>query len=294
AAITETLKLEETRFKDTLGRGLKVLEEETGKLASGAKLPGEVAFKLYDTYGFPLDLTADILRGQKRGVDQEGFDAAMERQRAVARAAWAGSGEAATERVWFELREKVGATEFLGYETESAEGVVLALLKDGKPVESATAGDAVQVIANQTPFYGESGGQMGDAGVIKAASGAVIEVSDTLKKLGDLHVHVGKVKSGTVKVGDAVELKVDGARRRGLRAHHSATHLLHEALRRRLGEHVTQKGSLVAPDRLRFDFSHNKALTPEDIDWIEHEVNRRIRANADVGTRLMTPDAAIE
>ncbi|HVZ01866.1 MAG TPA: alanine--tRNA ligase [Dongiaceae bacterium] len=294
AAITETLKLEETRFKETLGRGLKLLDEETSKLGSGQKLPGEVAFKLYDTFGFPLDLTADILRGQNRALDQAGFDAAMERQRETARKAWAGSGEAATERVWFDLRQKVGATEFLGYETETAQGVVLAILKDGKEVEVAKAGDAVQLILNQTPFYGESGGQMGDAGRITTAEGAVIEISDTLKKLGDLHVHVGKVVSGNVARGDAVELKVDAARRRGLRAHHSATHLLHEALRRRLGEHVTQKGSLVAPDRLRFDFSHNKALSHEDIDWIEHEVNRRIRANADVGTRLMTPDAAIE
>jgi alanyl-tRNA synthetase len=294
AAITETLKLEETRFKDTLGRGLKVLEEETSKLGASEKLPGAVAFKLYDTYGFPLDLTADILRGQKREVDQAGFDSAMEHQREIARKAWAGSGEAATETVWFNLKEKVGATEFLGYETETAQGVVLALLKDGKPVDVAKAGDAVQIIVNQTPFYGESGGQQGDAGRITTAEGAVIEISDTLKKLGELWVHVGKVAAGNIKVGDAVELKVDGARRRGLRAHHSATHLLHEALRRRLGEHVTQKGSLVAPDRLRFDFSHNKALSPEDIDWIEHEVNRRIRANADVGTRLMTPDAAIE
>jgi alanyl-tRNA synthetase len=293
AAITETLKLEETRFKDTLGRGLKLLDEETGKLASDAKLPGEVAFKLYDTYGFPLDLTADILRGQKRALDQEGFDAAMERQRAVARAAWAGSGDAATERIWFEIRQRVGASEFLGYATDHAEGVVLALVKDGKEVESAKMGDAIALIANQTPFYGESGGQMGDAGKIRTAEGAEIAVSDTLKKLGDLYVHVGKVVKGAVKKGDAVELRIDIARRDGLRANHSATHLLHEALRRRLGEHVTQKGSLVAPDRLRFDFSHHGGLSSDDIAWLEHQVNRRIRANADVGTRLMTPDAAI-
>jgi alanyl-tRNA synthetase len=293
AAITETLKLEETRFKQTLDRGLKLLDEETGRLPEGGRLPGEVAFKLYDTFGFPLDLTADILRGQKREVDQAGFDAAMERQRETARKAWAGSGEAATETVWFELRQRVGATEFLGYSTESAQGVVLALLKDGKEVEVAKTGDAVQIIVNQTPFYGESGGQMGDAGRITTAEGAVVEIGDTLKKLGDLWVHVGKVTAGNLKKGDAVELQVDGARRRGLRAHHSATHLLHEALRRRLGEHVTQKGSLVAPDRLRFDFSHTKALSPEDVAWIEHEVNKRIRANAHVDTKLMTPDAAI-
>ncbi len=294
AVITETLKLEETRFKAMLERGLKLLDEETAGLQPGQKLNGEVAFKLYDTFGFPLDLTADVLKGQKREVDQAQFDAAMERQRATARAAWAGSGEAATETIWFDIKQKVGASEFLGYETESAEGIVTALVKGGKEVESAKAGDEVSIVTNQTPFYGESGGQMGDTGKITTADGAVIEVHDVQKKLGELFVHMGKVVSGGVKKGDAVALKVDGKRRSGLRAHHSATHLLHEALRRRLGDHVTQKGSLVAPDRLRFDFSHNKALTPEDVTWIEHEVNRRIRANADVGTRLMTPDAAIE
>jgi alanyl-tRNA synthetase len=294
AVITETLKLEEERFKVTLERGLKLLDEETAKMQPGAKLNGEVAFKLYDTFGFPLDLTADVLRGQKREVNMPEFDAAMERQRATARAAWAGSGEAATETIWFDLKQKVGASEFLGYETESAEGIVTALVKGGKEVDSAKAGEEVAIVTNQTPFYGESGGQMGDAGKITTADGAVVDVHDVQKKLGELFVHLGKVVSGSVKKGDAVTLKVDGKRRSGLRAHHSATHLLHEALRRRLGEHVTQKGSLVAPDRLRFDFSHPKALTPEDIAWIEHEVNRRIRANADVGTRLMTPDAAIE
>jgi alanyl-tRNA synthetase len=292
--ITETLKLEESRFKTTLERGLKLLDEETSRLSGGAKLPGEVAFKLYDTFGFPLDLTADILRGQKRELDTAGFDAAMERQRETARKAWAGSGDAATERVWFETRQKVGASEFLGYATDHAEGVVLALVQDGKEIARAETGDAIALIANQTPFYGESGGQMGDAGRIATADGAVIEVGDTLKKLGDLIVHMGKVVKGAVKQGDTIELRIDVARRDGLRANHSATHLLHEALRRRLGEHVTQKGSLVAPDRLRFDFSHSGALTPEDVAWIEHEVNRRIRANADVSTRLMTPDAAIE
>jgi alanyl-tRNA synthetase len=294
AVITETLKLEEERFKVTLERGLKLLDEETSKMQPGAKLNGEVAFKLYDTFGFPLDLTADVLRGQKREVNMPEFDAAMERQRDTARKAWAGSGEAATETIWFDLKQKVGASEFLGYETESAEGIVTALVKGGKEVDSAKAGEEVAIVTNQTPFYGESGGQMGDTGRITTAEGAVIDVHDVQKKLGELFVHLGKVVSGSVKKGDAVTLKVDGKRRSGLRAHHSATHLLHEALRRRLGEHVTQKGSLVAPDRLRFDFSHPKALTPEDIAWIEHEVNRRIRANADVGTRLMTPDAAIE
>jgi alanyl-tRNA synthetase len=294
AVITETLKLEEERFKVTLERGLKLLDEETSKMQPGAKLNGEVAFKLYDTFGFPLDLTADVLRGQKREVNMPEFDAAMERQRATARAAWAGSGEAATETIWFDLKQKVGASEFLGYETESAEGIVTALVKGGKEVDSAKAGEEVAIVTNQTPFYGESGGQMGDTGKIVTSDGAVVEVHDVQKKLGELFVHLGKVVSGGIKKGDAVTLKVDGKRRSGLRAHHSATHLLHEALRRRLGEHVTQKGSLVAPDRLRFDFSHPKALSPEDVAWIEHEVNRRIRANADVGTRLMTPDAAIE
>jgi alanyl-tRNA synthetase len=294
AVITETLKLEETRFKQTLERGLKLLDEETAGLQPGQKLNGEVAFKLYDTFGFPLDLTQDVLKGQKREVDQAQFDAAMERQRATARAAWAGSGEAATETIWFDLKQKVGASEFLGYETESAQGIVTALLKGGKEVDAAGQGDEVAIVTNQTPFYGESGGQMGDTGRITTAEGGVVEIHDVQKKLGELFVHMGKVTQGSIAKGEAVELKVDGKRRSGLRAHHSATHLLHEALRRRLGEHVTQKGSLVAPDRLRFDFSNNKALTPEDIAWIEHEVNRRIRANADVGTRLMTPDAAIE
>ncbi|GAB2176674.1 alanine--tRNA ligase [Dongia sp. agr-C8] len=294
AVITETLKLEETRFKQTLERGLKLLDEETAGLKPGQKLNGEVAFKLYDTFGFPLDLTADVLKGQNREVDQAQFDAAMERQRATARAAWAGSGEAATETIWFDLKQKVGASEFLGYETESAQGIVTALVKAGKEVDAAGKGDEVAIVTNQTPFYGESGGQMGDTGRITTAEGGVIEVHDVQKKLGELFVHLGKVVQGSISKGEAVEMKVDGKRRSGLRAHHSATHLLHEALRRRLGAHVTQKGSLVAPDRLRFDFSNNKALTPEDIAWIEHEVNRRIRANADVGTRLMTPDAAIE
>ncbi|MCC6469080.1 MAG: alanine--tRNA ligase [Alphaproteobacteria bacterium] len=292
--IVETLKLEETRFKQTLDRGLKLLAEETAKLPAKAPLPGEVAFKLYDTYGFPLDLTQDVLKGQGRPVDNAGFDAAMERQRAEARRKWAGSGEAATERVWFELREKLGATEFLGYDTETAEGKVVALVVDGKPVDSAGAGTPVAVLVNQTPFYGESGGQMGDAGRIKSAGGAVVEVTDTLKKLGDLHVHLGRVASGTLQTGDAVELVVDGARRTRLRANHSVTHLLHQALRRRLGDHVTQKGSLVAPDRLRFDISHPKALTAEEIRAVEADVNARIRGNGAVETVLMTPDQAVQ
>jgi alanyl-tRNA synthetase len=293
ALITETLKLEEGRFAQTLDRGLKLLEEETDKLAEGAVLAGEVAFKLYDTYGFPLDLTRDILRGQGRGLDQAGFDAAMAHQRETARKAWAGSGEAATEALWFELREKFGATEFLGYDTESAEAQVLAIVSEGELVEMAQAGAEVQIVTNQTPFYGEAGGQIGDTGLLFTGAGAEIEVTDTQKKLGDFIVHSGKVTHDGIKVGGAVELRVDGARRTGLRAHHSATHLMHEALRRRLGAHVTQKGSLVAPDRLRFDFSHPKALTREDIHAIEAEVNERIRLNAPVETHFMSPEEAI-
>lgn len=292
--ITETLKLEETRFKDMLGRGLRLLEEETSKVGGGAPLPGEVAFRLYDTFGFPLDLTQDILRGQGRGVDTAGFNTAMERQRAAARKAWAGSGEAATEALWFDLREKLGATEFLGYETESAEGVVTEIVSDGKPAKQVKAGEHAMVIANQTPFYGESGGQMGDRGVFFTADGAEFAVEETQKKLDALFVHSGKVSRGAIKVGDAVEMRVDGDRRSRLRANHSVTHLMHEALRRKLGPHVTQKGSLVSPDYMRFDFSHPKPMTAEEIAAVERDVNARIRANADVRTRLMSPDDAVK
>jgi alanyl-tRNA synthetase len=293
ALITETLRLEETNFEQMLERGLRLLEEETARLGPGEALPGEVAFRLYDTFGFPLDLTQDVLRAQERAVAVEGFSAAMERQREEARKSWVGSGEAATEAVWFGLREEVGATEFLGYETESAEGVVLAMVRDGERLTEANAGDEVGIIVNQTPFYAESGGQMGDTGAIFSASGAELAIRDTIKRAGDLHVHLGTVTHGSLKVGDAVTLRFDGARRRLLRGNHSVTHLLHQALRRRLGEHVTQKGSLVAPDRLRFDFSHPRALNEEDIQAIEAEVNRRIRANSPVGTRLLTPDRAV-
>ncbi len=294
--ITETLKLEETNFKAMLRRGLRLLAEETEKLGEGQPLSGEVAFRLYDTYGFPLDLTQDALRGEGRGVDLEGFEKAMERQRAEARKAWAGSGEAATEAVWFDLREKVGATEFLGYETEQAEGIVRAIVVDGKPVDSAPAGSEVAVILNQSPFYGESGGQVGDTGVFcaGAGAGARVEITDTQKKLGDMHVHIGTVARGTLAVGDDLELRVDADRRARLRANHSVTHLLHEALRRHLGEHVTQKGSLVAPDYLRFDFAHPKPVTARELREIEADVNARIRENVEAVTRLMTPDAAIE
>jgi alanyl-tRNA synthetase len=294
ALVSETLRLEEGRFKETLDRGLKLLEDETGKLGEGRDLDGEFAFKLYDTFGFPLDLTQDILRGQGRGVDTAGFETAMERQRAAARKAWTGSGEAATDALWFELHERLGATEFLGYQTENAEGTIVALVRAGEPVERASSGDEVEVLVNQTPFYGESGGQMGDTGTIVTAAGAEVVVRDTQKRLGALHAHIGTVSRGEIALGDMVELWVDGARRTDLRAHHSATHILHEALRRHLGEHVTQKGSLVAPDRLRFDFSHPKALGREDLLVIEADVNRQIRGNDAVLTRFMTPEEAVE
>ncbi len=292
ALITETLKLEETRFRKTLARGLVLLNEASEGLAGGDRLDGETAFRLYDTYGFPLDLTQDALRQRGIGVDLEGFDAAMARQKAEARANWAGSGEAATEAVWFALREKLGATEFLGYETEQAEGIVLALVREGAAVDSAEAGDTVGVVVNQTPFYGESGGQMGDTGVI-SGEGFSIEVSDTQKKADGLFVHFGKLVRGAARVGAAVELKVDHARRTRLRSNHSATHLVHEALREVLGTHVAQKGSLVAPERLRFDFSHPKPISAEELEKVEDLANEIVVQNAPVTTRLMGVDDAI-
>ena len=292
--ITETLRFEETNFKQTLERGLRLLDDEEAKLSPDQEFPGEVAFRLYDTYGFPLDLTEDVLRGRDRKVAIAGFDAAMERQREEARRSWVGSGEAATGAVWFALREELGATEFLGYETENAEGIVLAILKSGERVPEAQAGDDVAIIVNQTPFYGESGGQVGDTGVMFSAQGGELTVRDTTREAGDLFVHHGKLAHGALKVGEAVELRVDHARRRRLRANHSVTHLLHQALRHRLGEHVTQKGSLVAPDRLRFDFSHPRPVSHEDLTVIEAEVNDRIRDNSEVTTRLLSPERAIE
>jgi len=292
ALITETFKLEETRFRTLLDRGLGLLEAEKAKLGTGEALPGDVAFRLYDTYGFPLDLTQDALRAEGRAVDVAGFETAMAEQRKRARAAWAGSGEAATETLWFDLKEKLGATEFLGYSTESAEGSIAAIVADGASVNSVAQGRDVTIILNQTPFYGESGGQQGDAGVIRAGD-AVIRIRDTQKKLGDLFVHVGKVEKGDVSVGQPVVAEADHSRRGAIRAHHSATHLLHEALRRRLGTHVSQKGSLVAPERLRFDVSQPMPIGAEDLAWVEAEVNARIRENAEVTTRLMTPDAAV-
>jgi alanyl-tRNA synthetase len=295
--ITETLKLEEVRFRETLARGLAFLEDAVVKLPKGGELPGDAAFKLYDTYGFPLDLTQDALRARGLKVDTKAFDAAMDKQRAAARAAWAGSGEQATEAVWFDLRQRLGATEFLGYETDAAEAKVLAILRDGKEVLSAGEGTEVQVIVNQTPFYGESGGQMGDSGLMTAPKGAgcvAVAVTDTLKKVTDLHVHVGTVTRGALKVGQVVELKIDSSVRAKLRANHSATHLLHAALRRTLGNHVTQKGSLVAPDRLRFDFSQPVPIAANDLASIEAQVNEQTRRNIEVQTLLMPPAEAVK
>ena len=291
--IQEVLEREETKFRQTLHNGLKLLDEATGALAQGDSLPGETAFKLYDTFGFPYDLTEDALRARGIGVDRAGFDAAMAQQKAAARAAWKGSGQAADSEVWFDIAEREGASEFTGYSATSGEGQIVALVKGGAEVPSASAGDEVIVLTNQTPFYGESGGQSGDAGTISADS-AKLTVSDTAKPLGRLHAHSAKVESGSIAVGDMVRLDVDVARRDAIRANHSATHLLHAALRNRLGGHVTQKGSLVAADRLRFDFSQPVALTAQDIAAVEAEVNAEIRANDPVVTRLMSPDDAIE
>ena len=292
--IAETLELEETRFKRTLERGLTLLDKAAEDLDDGRPLPGDVAFRLYDTYGFPLDLTQDALRNRGVEVDTDGFEAAMGRQREEARKAWAGSGEAATDALWFEVRERVGATEFLGHETHAAEARVEAIVVDGAEVESAADGTEALIVVNQTPFYGESGGQVGDAGVMLGAGGVEVVVCDTRKHLGDVHAHVGSIEGGSLRVGDALELRVDGERRARVRSNHSATHLAHAALRRVLGDHVVQKGSLVAPDRLRFDFAHPRAVTVGELETIESDVNRDIRRNASVGTSLMSPDEAVE
>ncbi|MGO3927937.1 alanine--tRNA ligase [Rhodopseudomonas pseudopalustris] len=289
--IEETLRLEETRFRKTLERGLAILDEKSSSLKKGDMFDGETAFTLYDTYGFPLDLTQDALRNRGIGVDISSFTDAMDRQRAKARASWAGSGEAATETVWFGLREKLGATEFLGYETESAEGVVAALVKDGAEVDQLKAGDSGAIVMNQTPFYAESGGQVGDTGVI-FADGIRFRVTETHKKAGDLFVHFGTVEQGAIKLNDALALEVDHGRRSAIRANHSATHLLHEALRQVLGDHIAQKGSLVAPDRLRFDFMHPKPMTPEEVRRVEDIANEVVLENNEVTTRLMAVDDA--
>ena len=289
--IEETLRLEETRFRKTLERGLSILDEKSSSLKKGDMFDGETAFTLYDTYGFPLDLTQDALRNRGIGVDLASFTDAMERQKAKARASWAGSGDTSAEAIWFPLREKLGATEFLGYETESAEGVVSALVKDGKEADALKAGDTGSVVLNQTPFYGESGGQVGDTGLL-TGDGARFRVTDTQKKAGDLFVHIGTVEEGTLKPGTALALEVDHTRRTAIRANHSATHLLHEALRQVLGDHIAQRGSLVAPDRLRFDFAHNKPISAEELSRIEDIANDVVTENGEVTTRSMAVDDA--
>jgi alanyl-tRNA synthetase len=292
ALIEETLKLEEIRFRETLARGLKLLDEASGGLKAGDRLAGDVAFKLYDTYGFPLDLTQESLRARNINVDTDGFAAAMQKQKAEARASWQGSGEAASEAQWFAVLDEVGRTEFLGYDSEESEGVILAIFKDGGRVMAANKGETVEILTNQTPFYAESGGQAGDVGQITAPK-ARGQVADTQKKLGALHIHIVKVTEGSFAAGDAVDLKIDAERRRATRANHSATHLLHAALKRVLGSHVSQKGSLVTAERLRFDFSHPKPVSPEELERIEAQVNAVIRQNSDTTTRLMATDQAI-
>ncbi len=291
--IEATLQQEETRFRQTLDRGLKLLDEATAGLAEGGTLAGETAFKLYDTYGFPYDLTEDALRAQGLAVDRAGFDAAMAEQKRAARAAWKGSGAKASDELWFDIAEQSGSTEFTGYANDTGEAEVVALIRDGVRVDHATAGETVAIVVNQTPFYAESGGQVGDAGIVSSDLGLHARVTDTSKQLGRIWVHHADIQSGEIKVGDAVKMAIDLSRRAAIRANHSATHLLHEALRQRLGTHVAQKGSLVAPDRLRFDFSQPVAVTAADIAEVETRVNEQVRGNGLVVTRLMTPDEAI-
>ena len=291
--IEETLRLEETRFRKTLSRGLAILDEKSAGLKKGDMFDGDTAFTLYDTYGFPLDLTQDALKSRGISVDQASFTDAMEKQKAKARASWSGSGDTAGENVWFPLREKLGATEFLGYDTESAEGVVTALVKDGKDADSLKTGESGAIVLNQTPFYAESGGQVGDTGLL-TGEGVKFRVTDTQKKVGDLFVHLGTVEQGTLKVGTALQLEVDHTRRSSIRSHHSATHLLHEALRQVLGDHIAQRGSLVAPDRLRFDFVHPKPITAEELARVEEIANEVVLENDEVTTRLMAVDDARE
>ncbi|MEH2499262.1 alanyl-tRNA synthetase [Bradyrhizobium sp. AZCC 1678] len=291
--IEETLRLEETRFRKTLARGLAILDEKSAGLKKGDMFDGDTAFTLYDTYGFPLDLTQDALKSRGISVDQASFTDAMEKQKAKARASWSGSGDTASENVWFPLREKLGATEFLGYDTESAEGVVTALVKDGKDADSLNTGESGAIVLNQTPFYAESGGQVGDTGLL-TGEGVKFRVTDMQKKAGDLFVHIGTVEQGTLKVGTALQLEVDHGRRSSIRAHHSATHLLHEALRQVLGDHIAQRGSLVAPDRLRFDFVHPKPITAEELARVEDIANEVVLENDEVTTRLMAVDDARE
>ena len=290
--IVETLKNEEEKFSSLLERGIKILDENLEKVKNKI-LPGDIAFKLYDTYGFPLDLTADILRGKNIAVDNKGFEEAMEKSKELARANWKGSGDKSVEEKWFKVREEINATEFLGYEYDKAEGVVLKISKGKSFINEAQTGDEVEIITNQTPFYAESGGQVGDQGFISTAN-CKIKITDTQKKMGDLHVHLGKVESGSIKIEENVNLAIDVERRNDARAYHSATHLLHEALRRTLGKHVIQKGSLVSPEKLRFDFSHNKPIENSELNKIEKYVNDMVATSSDVRTRIMTPDEAVE
>jgi len=291
--ITETLKLEETRFKETLDRGLRILQDEVAGKASSGTLDGATAFKLYDTYGFPLDLTQDFMRGYGWQVDLDGFDAAMQAQKAAARRAWSGSGDAATESIWLDLGQRLEPTEFLGYTANTAEAVVVALVDDSGEIDAVNAGARVRMVVNQTPFYAESGGQIGDTGTV-SWDGGQAKVLDTVKTPSGLFVHHLEVMDGVLKMNMALRLEIDITRRSRLRANHSATHLLHEALRLVLGDHVAQKGSMVSADRLRFDFSHPKAVSPAELARVQTIVNERIRMNSDVSTRIMTPDAAIK
>ncbi len=290
--ITETMKGEEERFTALLERGMSLLEDETARVSEGGALPGDVAFKLYDTFGFPLDLTQDALREQNRTVDVAGFEAAMAEQRARARAAWVGSGDAAAETIWFDARERFGASEFLGYSSEKSDAEVILIAKAGIESDAASAGDEIAILLNQTPFYGESGGQVGDHGLL-VGDGVRIEITDTQKRNGDLLVHYGRVVEGTLRPGQSVTAEIDHTRRQAVRSHHSATHLLHEALRRQLGDHVAQKGSLNAPERLRFDVSQPRPITADELALVEREVNARIRENSAVETRIMTPETAV-
>jgi alanyl-tRNA synthetase len=289
ASITETLKLEEVKFKETLERGLKLLEEEKSGISSGGVFSGAAAFKLYDTYGFPLDLTQDILRGRDLTVDSEGFETAMERQREKGRESWTGAGEAAGDAVWLSIKERAGQTDFLGYEGLKGAGAVVAIVANGAETHHIEAGQTAEVVFDRTPFYAESGGQAGDRGVIWFADGSKFEVDDTQKRVGALHGHIGRLLNGRVTVGDTATFDADAHRRDAIRANHSATHLLHAALRHVLGPHVSQKGSLVEADRLRFDFSHGAPVTADELERIEDEVNAVIRQNAEATIREMAP-----
>ena len=291
ALITETLKMEEEKFLTLLERGMNILEEEMKKITK--IFPGDIAFKLYDTYGFPLDLTQDVLRSKSIKVDTKSFDQLMTKRKEDAKKNWKGSGDTAIENIWFKVREKLGSTDFLGYETDNSQGVVLTIIHNGKETDTLTENSEGIIITNQTPFYGESGGQIGDTGFL-LGSNSRFEVTDTQKKLGDLHIHIGKLIKGSISKGDTLDLKINSERRSNIRAYHSATHLLHEALRRVLGKHVIQKGSFVGPDRLRFDFSHMKPVSTDEVNKIEKYVNTMVQSKSNVRTRLMAPKEAVE